>query len=180
MSIQLNEKRSPFDLVTITTKTPPTQIHNRLQTGTTAQLTIDLPALERDLLKVFKGEVRFSDADRGMYASDASNYRMVPLGVLLPKDSDDVIGAVRICRKYGAPIFARGGGTAIPGQTVNAGVLFDFSKYMNQICEMNPSRRLARVQPGIVLDTLRDAANKYNLTFGPDPATHSRCTLGGM
>ena len=115
-----------------------------------------------------------------MYASDASNYRMVPLGVVLPKDSDDVVAAVAGCRRFGAPIFARGGGTSIPGQTVNNGVVFDFSKYMNRIIELNPDQQTARVQPGMVLDTLRNASNKFGLTFGPDPATHSRCTLGGM
>jgi FAD/FMN-containing dehydrogenase/Fe-S oxidoreductase len=180
MSTQLNARKEPVQLVTITTKSPPTQIKNRLQTGTSKQLTIDIGALEKELHAAVRGEVRFGGADRGMYASDASNYRMVPLGVILPRDADDVVAAVAACRKYGAPIFARGGGTAIPGQTVNAGVLFDFSKYMNHIRELDPKRRSARVEPGTVLDTLRNAANQYGLTFGPDPATHSRCTLGGM
>ncbi|HYK21361.1 MAG TPA: FAD-linked oxidase C-terminal domain-containing protein, partial [Pyrinomonadaceae bacterium] len=137
-------------------------------------------SLAAELRREVRGEVRFSSGDRGLYASDASNYRMVPLGVILPKDSDDIISAVAACRKYGAPIFARGGGTAIPGQTVNDGVVFDFSKYMNRVVELDPKRQRALVQPGTVLDTLRNAANKFNLTFGPDPATHSRCTLGGM
>ena len=169
-----------MSLVTITTKTPPTQLNNRLQTGTTNHVTIDAAALEQELHAEVRGEVRFGGADRGMYASDASNYRMVPLGVILPRDADDVVAAVAACRKSGPPIFARGGGTAIPGQTVNDGVLFDFSKYMNAIHELDPANKRARVQPGVVLDTLRDAANKHGLTFGPDPATHSRCTLGGM
>ena len=169
-----------MSLVTITTKTPPTQIKNRLQTGTTKHLTVDVAALQNELQAVVRGEVRFGGADRGMYASDASNYRMVPLGVILPRDADDVVAAVTACRKYGAPIFARGGGTAIPGQTVNDGVLFDFSKYMNRIHELDPANKRARVEPGTVLDSLRNAANEHNLTFGPDPATHSRCTLGGM
>ena len=180
MSVQLIDRKTPAQLVTITTKTPPTQIKNRLQTGTSQQLTIDTGALEKELHAAVRGEIRFGGADRGMYASDASNYRMIPLGVILPKDADDVAAAVAACRKYGAPIFARGGGTAIPGQTVNAGVLFDFSKYMNRIRELDPEKRSARVEPGTVLDTLRNAANEHGLTFGPDPATHSRCTLGGM
>jgi FAD/FMN-containing dehydrogenase/Fe-S oxidoreductase len=180
VSTHLDQKQAPIQLVTITTKTPPAQIKNRLQTGTTRQLTVDVGALELDLKATLKGEVRFGGADRGMYASDASNYRMVPLGVILPCDANDVVAAVAVCRAYGAPVFARGGGTAIPGQTVNAGVLFDFSKYMNHIRELDPERRRARVEPGTVLDTLRNAANQYGLTFGPDPATHSRCTLGGM
>src|SRR6185369_5363200 len=167
-------------LVTITTKSPPTQINNRLQTGTTNQLTIDRGALQQELHAAVRGEIRFGGGGLGKYASDASNYRMVPLGVILPRDADDVVAAVAACRKYGAPIFARGGGTAIPGQTVNDGVLFDFSKYMNRIHELDPANKRARVEPGTVLDSLRHAANEHNLTFGPDPATHSRCTLGGM
>jgi FAD/FMN-containing dehydrogenase/Fe-S oxidoreductase len=143
-------------------------------------LTIDVASLEQTLRKSIAGEVRFASGDRGMYASDASNYRMVPLGVVLPKDADDVVETVRACCAHGAPIFARGGGTAIPGQTVNFGVVLDFSKYMNRIIELEPQNKRARVEPGLVLDVLRKEANKYDLTFGPDPATHSRCTLGGM
>ena len=167
-------------LVQIETKAPPTILKDRLQTGTTSQLTVDVAGLEKELKSNVKGEVRFSLADRGLYASDASNYRMIPLGVILPKNAEDVETAVALCREYDAPIFARGGGTGIPGQTVNNGVLFDFSKYMNNVVELNPEQKYARVQPGAVLDTLRDAAEKHKLTFGPDPATHSRCTLGGM
>jgi FAD/FMN-containing dehydrogenase/Fe-S oxidoreductase len=105
---------------------------------------------------------------------------MVPLGVVLPFDTADVLQTVAVCHEYGAPIVARGGGTGIPGQTVNVAVLLDFSKYMNRILELNPERRYARVQPGVVLDELRKAARRHGLTFGPDPATHSRNTLGGM
>ncbi len=167
-------------LVTIATKTPPVKIENRLQTGTNGELTIDVASLERTLRKAIKGEVRFELGDRGLYASDASNYRMVPLGVVLPKEADDVVETVQACRAHGAPILARGGGTAIPGQTVNFGVVVDFSKYMNRILELEPQKKRARVEPGLVLDVLRKEANKHDLTFGPDPATHSRCTLGGM
>lgn len=167
-------------LVTIATKTPPLNIEDRLQTGTNGELTIDVSSLERTLCKSIEGDVRFTAGERGLYASDASNYRMVPLGVVLPKTAEDVVETVRACRAHGAPIFARGGGTAIPGQTVNFGVVIDFSRYMNRIIELEPQNKRARVQPGLVLDVLRKAANKYDLTFGPDPATHSRCTLGGM
>ncbi len=100
--------------------------------------------------------------------------------MVIPRDSNDVIAGVEICRRFGAPISARGCGTGLAGQTVNEAVMFDFSKYMNNIIELDPERRLARVQPGVVLDWLRDAAEGHQLTFGPDPATHSRCTLGGM
>ena len=166
--------------MTISTKTPPLKTENRLQTGTNSELTVDVASLERMLNQSIKGEVRFAAADCGLYASDASNYRMVPLGVVLPKDADDVVETVRACRLHGAPILARGGGTAIPGQTVNFGVVIDFSKYVNRILELKPEQKRARVEPGVVLDVLRKEANKHDLTFGPDPATHSRCTLGGM
>jgi len=167
-------------LIEIETRTPPTVLDDRLQTGTPAHFTVDVAALERDLLERVDGEVRFSDGDRAMYASDAGNYRMTPIGVVLPKHADDVVHTVAMCRRHGAPLHGRGGGTGIPGQTVNSGVVLDFSKYMNRILELNHPAKYARVQPGLVLDELRKAANRYELTFGPDPATHSRCTLGGM
>ncbi|HEX2639264.1 MAG TPA: FAD-binding oxidoreductase, partial [Pyrinomonadaceae bacterium] len=167
-------------LVRIETRTPPAVLKDRLQVGTPSTFTVDVGKLRGQLKRQIKGEVRFAESDRGMYASDASNYRMVPLGVVLPRDAEDVERAVAICREFGAPIHARGGGTAIPGQTVNNGVLFDFSKYMHRVIDVDPENRRARVQPGTVLDTLRDAAEEFHLTFGPDPATHSRCTLGGM
>jgi FAD/FMN-containing dehydrogenase/Fe-S oxidoreductase len=167
-------------LIQIPTKTPPTQLHDRLQTGTSGSLDVDAAQLEHDLRASVRGEVRFGPGDRGMWASDAGNYRMVPIGVVLPHDIDDVVHTLDACRRYGAPITCRGGGTGIPGQTVNAAVILDFSKYMNNIVEMNPAERYARVEPGIVLDELRHAAGHHGLTFGPDPATHSRNTLGGM
>jgi len=174
------ERHVTDSLVNISVKTPPTHIDNRLQTGTTSIIAVNATEIERELRACIKGEVRFSDGDRGMYASDAGNYRMVPIGVVLPKDADDVVHTVAVCRAHGAPLGARGGGTGIPGQTVNVAVMLDFSKYMNHIIEMDPGSKYARVEPGIVLDELRNAANKYDLTFGPDPATHSRNTLGGM
>src|SRR5947209_7438164 len=141
---------------------------------------LDVRALARELSAALRGEVRFSVGSRALYANDGSVYRQLPLGVVIPRDSTDVIAGVEICRRFGAPIGARGCGTGLAGQTVNEAVLFDFSKYMNELLELDPERRFARVQPGIVLDWLRDAAEEHQLTFGPDPATHSRCTLGGM
>jgi hypothetical protein len=111
---------------------------------------------------------------------DASNYRQVPIGLVIPVDEADVIAAVAVCRKFGAPILSRGGGTSLAGQGCNAAVVFDFSKYLNRIVELDPEQRFARVQSGLVLDTLRDAAEEHGLTFAPDPSTHNRCTLGGM
>src|ERR1051325_7553487 len=162
------ETKVSDSMVTLTTKTPPTRFNDRLQTGTTRHTELDAAALERELREGVKGEVRFGDGDRGMYASDAGNYRMVPIGVVLPKDADDVLATLAACRRHGAPIVARGGGTGIPGQTVNVAVLLDFSKYMNRIVEMNPDAHYARVEPGIVLDELRKAAGQHGLTFGPD------------
>ncbi len=143
---------------------------------TLAQLT----GLEAALRRHISGEVRFDNGSRALYATDGSNYRQVPIGVVLPKNNDDVIAAISLCRERGAPVLCRGGGTSLAGQCCNAAVVLDFSKYMAQILELDPDRRIARVQPGVILDHLRNAAEKYNLTFGPDPASHSRCTLGGM
>jgi len=141
---------------------------------------IDLRALAADLAHETHAEVRFSAGSRALYANDASVYRQVPLGVVIPRTTDDVVAAVSVCRRHATPIVARGCGTGLAGQTVNAGVVFDFSKYLNKIVELDQHERFARVQPGVVLDRLRDAAEEHDLTFGPDPATHSRCTLGGM
>ncbi len=136
--------------------------------------------LAREMASQLRGEVRFSSGSRALYANDASVYRQVPLGVVIPRDAADVVTAVDICRRHGVPIGARGCGTGLAGQTVNEVVMFDFSKYMKEILELDHERRFARVQPGLVLDRLRERAEEHELTFGPDPATHSRCTLGGM
>ncbi|MGQ0815000.1 MAG: FAD-binding and (Fe-S)-binding domain-containing protein [Gemmatimonadota bacterium] len=126
------------------------------------------------------GEVRFDDGSRALYATDASNYRQVPIGVILPKNIEDVIAAVAICRDQDVAVLARGGGTSLAGQCCNVAVVFDFSKYVNDIVELDPESRRVRVQPGVVLDRVREQAERHTLTFGPDPATHNRCTLGGM
>jgi FAD/FMN-containing dehydrogenase/Fe-S oxidoreductase len=136
--------------------------------------------LEAKLKSTVRGEVRFDDASRALYATDSSNYRQVPIGLVIPKDIDDVIATVAACREFGAPVLSRGGGTSVAGQTCNVAVVLDFSKYMHSVVELDPATRMARVQPGIVLDALRLEAETHQLTFAPDPATHSRCTLGGM
>ena len=110
----------------------------------------------------------------------ASNYRQVPIGLVIPRDIEDVIAAIQACREFGAPVLSRGGGTSLAGQCCNVAVILDFSKYMHGIVSIDPQRRLASVEPGIVLDALRSEAEQFELTFAPDPATHSRCTLGGM
>jgi FAD/FMN-containing dehydrogenase/Fe-S oxidoreductase len=141
---------------------------------------VDRVALADALRRQVRGEVRFDDGSRALYATDGSNYRQVPIGVVLPRDADDVLATVSIAQQYGAPILCRGGGTSLAGQCCNVAVVLDFSKYMAAILEIDPKRRIARVQPGAVLDDLRNAAERHHLTFAPDPATHSRCTLGGM
>ena len=126
------------------------------------------------------GEVRFDDAARAAYASDASNYRQVPVGVVLPRSPEDVVAAVALCRAHDAAILPRGAGTSMCGQSVNAAVVIDCSKYLDRVLAVDPVARTARVEPGAVCDALREAAEAHALTFAPDPATHSRCTLGGM
>jgi FAD/FMN-containing dehydrogenase/Fe-S oxidoreductase len=141
---------------------------------------VDASGLASALGRHVRGDVRFDDGSRALYATDGSNYRQVPIGVVLPRDIDDLIATISLAREYGAPILCRGGGTSLAGQCCNVAVVLDFTKYMDAILEIDPARRIARVQPGVVLDRLRNAAEKHQLTFGPDPASHDRCTLGGM
>jgi FAD/FMN-containing dehydrogenase/Fe-S oxidoreductase len=143
-------------------------------------VAIDAASLESALRRELRGEVRFDRGSRALYATDGSNYRQVPIGVVLPRDVDDVLATILISRKHDAPILCRGGGTSLAGQCCNVAVVLDFSKYMSEILEIDPARRIARVQSGVILDHLRNAAEKHHLTFGPDPASHNRCTIGGM
>ncbi|MGC2636203.1 MAG: FAD-linked oxidase C-terminal domain-containing protein [Acidobacteriaceae bacterium] len=136
--------------------------------------------LESQLRAVIRGEVRFDAASRALYATDASNYRQTPIGVVLPHDDADVEATIAACRKVGAAILPRGGGTSLAGQCCNVAVILDFSKYMRRLLALDPERKTALVEPGIVLDRVREAAEQHHLTFAPDPATHSRCTIGGM
>jgi FAD/FMN-containing dehydrogenase/Fe-S oxidoreductase len=141
---------------------------------------VDASGLAEKLRSQIRGEVRFDSGSRALYATDGSNYRQVPIGVVLPFDVEDVLATVSLCREFGAPLLCRGAGTSLAGQCCNVAVVMDFSRHMANILEIDPVRRIARVQPGVVLDHLRNAAEKHHLTFGPDPATHSSCTLGGM
>jgi FAD/FMN-containing dehydrogenase/Fe-S oxidoreductase len=151
-----------------------------MTTATQAAEHVDAEALASELRRRIRGEVHFDDGYRAMYAADASNYRQIPIGVVLPQDIDDVVETVALARRFGAPVLARGGGTSLAGQCVNVAVVMDFSKYLHGVLEVDPERRVARVEPGAILDDLRDAAEQHHLTFGPDPATHDHCTLGGM
>ncbi len=132
------------------------------------------------LRRKIKGEVRFDSGSRALYASDLSMYRQVPIGVVIPRTLEDVVRAMEICREHGAPILGRGCGTSLAGQCCNVAVVIDFSKYLNRILELNPSGKYAWVEPGLINDDLRNAAEEHQLTFAPDPATHEYCTLGGM
>ena len=137
--------------------------------------------LAQALREQVEGEVRFSAGDRVLYSATGANYRHVPIGVVLPKSVEDIEATVAICREHDAPVLPRGGGTSLAGQCTNVAVVIDCSKYLNRILEIDPERRLARVQPGVVLDHLRkEAERRYGLTFGPDPSTHEYCTFGGM
>src|SRR5438045_3098504 len=136
--------------------------------------------LERALRRRIEGEVRFDEGSRALYSTDASNYRQVPIGVVVPRTIEDLVEAVAAAREHGAPIVARGGGTSLAGQCCNVALVIDCSKHLNRILEIDHRARFARVQPGLVLDRLRDAAEQEHLTFAPDPSTHNHCTLGGM
>jgi FAD/FMN-containing dehydrogenase/Fe-S oxidoreductase len=144
-------------------------------------MTVDpTPGLERALRAAVRGGVAFDAGTRALVTMDASNYRRVPLGVVAPRDADDVAAALAVCGEHGVPVVPRGAGTSIAGQATGTGVVLDFTRHLNRIVDVDPEARTARVQPGVVLDDLRAAAAPHGLTFGPDPSTHSRCTLGGM
>ncbi|GAA0489312.1 FAD-binding and (Fe-S)-binding domain-containing protein [Streptomyces olivaceiscleroticus] len=136
--------------------------------------------LVRALTAAVRGEVSGSTADRALVTMDASNYRRVPRAVVAPRDAADVAAALGVCREHGVPVVPRGGGTSIAGQATGTGVVLDFTRHMRRIVSLDPDARTAVVQPGVICDELRTAAAAHGLTFGPDPSTHSRCTIGGM
>jgi len=135
--------------------------------------------LEADLAAAVAGEVRFDVATRAAYASDASNFRQPPIGVVIPASIDDVVATHRVCHAHRAPLLPRGCGTGLSGAAVNRAVVIDFTKHLDAVLGIDPVRRLARVQPGAVNDRVGDAAAPHGLRFGPDPATHAWCTIGG-
>ena len=158
-------------------KTPPTTVDWR------SAAPVDVEGLESELRKNVRGEVRFDAGSKAMYAVDASNYRQVPMGVVIPRSKEDVVQTVAACRRFGAPLLSRGGGTSLAGQCCNVAVVIDWSKYMHGVLEVNTSERWARVLPGTICDELRDTALRESnnlLTWGPDPSTHDRCCFGGM
>ena len=137
-------------------------------------------ALEASLRDRITGEVNFGTGSRALYATDASNYRQMPIGVVVPQTTEDVIETVRTCREYGAAILPRGAGTSLAGQCCNVAVVIDMSRHLRAVVSIDPAGKTARVQPGLVLDDLQQAVKPYGLMYGPDPATHAWCTLGGM
>lgn len=141
---------------------------------------IDVPALVAALNSRVNGEIRFGDGDRALYATDSSNYREVPIGLVVPFDVEALAEAVRVCHDFGAPITHRGGGTALAGQTTNYTVIIDSSKYCNAFLAIDLDRRLATVEPGIVLDEVQKRCRPHGLRFGPDPSTHNHNSIGGM
>jgi len=152
---------------------PPAELRSHIANN------LDMHALERALRKAIKGEVGFDRGSLGLYATDSSNFREIPLGVVIPRTEDDVVATLRICSHYGAPIVSRGTGTSLSGETVNFAVVLDHSKYLTRIGEPDTKRRLITVQPGAVNEHVNLVAGKKNLVFGPDPSTHAYCTIGG-
>ena len=139
----------------------------------------DTQALEHELRQLVEGEVRFDPFSKVLYSTDASIYRMEPVGVVIPRHKDDVLAAVDVARRNNVPILPRGGGTSLAGQTVNHAIVLDFSKYMDSLLEVNPAEKWARVQPGIVLDTLNAQLAPHALKYAPDPSTANRASVGG-
>ncbi len=141
---------------------------------------IDISALERDLRARVDGEVRFDPGSLGAYSTDASNFRQIPIGVVVPRTVEAGVEAVAVCQEHGAPLLSRGGGTSLSGECTNTAVVLDWSKYCTGLVSVDADARTCVVEPGIVLDRLNDLLSEHGLEFGPSPSTHSHCTLGGM
>ena len=138
------------------------------------------PGLERRLKSAIQGEVRFDRFTRGRYATDASHYQMMPIGVVTPRTMDEAARAIGIAREEGVTVLARGGGTSQCGQTINESLVIDCSKYLNRIIDLDVANRRCVVEPGIVLDDLNRALKPHGLWFPVDISTASRATIGGM
>ncbi|MET9295645.1 FAD-linked oxidase C-terminal domain-containing protein [Streptomyces sp. NPDC003077] len=136
--------------------------------------------MERALRDEVDAEVRFDAGSRGAYATDGSNYRQVPIGVVVPRTVEAGAAAVGVCARFDAPVLSRGGGTSLGGQCTNTAVVIDWTKYCDGLLEVDPQQRTCVVEPGIVLDELNRRLADHGLKFGPKPSTHSHCALGGM
>jgi FAD/FMN-containing dehydrogenase len=157
----------------------PAKTHPAVPGPPRARQTIAVGKLERALRKAVDGEVRFDAGSKALYANDASNFRQVPIGVVIPRTLDDVVATHRVCHAFGAPILNRGGGTSLSGETVNEAVVIDHSKYLTRIGEIDVERRLVTCEPGVINEELNRHTGEYDLVFGPDPSSHSRCVIGG-
>jgi FAD/FMN-containing dehydrogenase/Fe-S oxidoreductase len=161
------------------TETVPAKTDPRIPGGVHGSVTIDVTSLERALRRAVQGEVRFDAGSKAMYANDGSNFRQVPIGVVIPKTLDDVVAVHRVCADFHAPILNRGGGTSLSGETVNYAVVIDHSKYLTGIGETDVKNRLVTAEPGAINEHVNISTGKHDLVFGPDPSSHSRCVIGG-
>ncbi|MER6091004.1 FAD-binding and (Fe-S)-binding domain-containing protein [Streptomyces bluensis] len=162
-----------------TTRDVPAKTHPEIPGPPRSRQTLDVGGLERALRKAVDGEVRFDSGSLGLYAQDASNFRQVPIGVVVPRTLEDVVAVHKVCHRFGAPVLNRGGGTSLSGETVNEAVVIDNSKYLTGIEEVDVDRRLVTCEPGVINEELNRHTGRHNLVFGPDPSTHSRCVIGG-
>ncbi len=140
----------------------------------------DTAGLRRELAERVDGEVRFDAGSRAAYSTDGSNFRQVPVGVVVPRTVDAAVKAVAVCREHGVPVLSRGGGTSLAGQCTNEALVLDWSKYCNRVVSVADDNKTCVVEPGIVLDVLNAELASRKVRFGPEPATHMNCTLGGM
>lgn len=147
--------------------------------GMVGTAEIDVHGLEHALQRALDCEVRFDAGSLAMYANDASNFRQVPLGVVVPKTLGDIVTTHKVCAEFGAPIVNRGGGTSLSGETVNFAVVIDSSKYLTAMGEVDMSDCSIVVEPGAINEQVNKHTGKHNVVFGPDPSSHSRCTIGG-
>ena len=161
------------------TVTVPAHPDTRFAAGMAATETINARGLEQHLRRHVAGEVRFDRASLAMYANDSSNFRQVPIGVVVPRTLDDVVATMVACHRYRAPVLSRGGGTSLSGETVNNAVVIDFSKYLTGIGDVEVTARRVTCETGVINEQLNKATGKHGLVFGPDPSSHSRCTIGG-
>jgi FAD/FMN-containing dehydrogenase len=151
----------------------------RFATGMVATERVNVAGLERHLRRHVAGEVRFDRGSLAMYANDSSNFRQVPIGVVVPQTLDDIVETMKACTRYRAPVTVRGGGTSLSGETVNNALVIDVSKYLTGIGEVDVAGRRVTCEPGVINEQLNRATGKHGLVFGPDPSSHSRCTIGG-
>ena len=164
----------------MTTETVPARVDDRFKGGMAATAQVDVGHLKRRLEQTVEGEVRFDAGSKAMYATDASNFRQVPIGVVIPRTLDDVVATHAACHEFGAPVLVRGGGTSLSGETVNFAVVIDVSKYLTAIGEPDGEAATVTVQPGAINEHVNERTGEaIGMVFGPDPSTHAYCTIGG-